>query len=146
MEEDLRIFAVGVHSKHLKDSEIYSKHIIVMVTRRKYKVKRRLRTRKAGQVLQSLLNDIVRLKPVQLPPGQKPVITKADYGLISEHHDVVPDVPPSYPTLSMSSQEDSVSTPEPSPLPAPRRRVKVVPASRKVVPAGRRLRRHTRKM
>jgi hypothetical protein len=120
-----------------------------MVTRRKYKVKRRLRTRKAGQVRQSLLNDIVRLKPVQLPPGQTPVITKSDYGLISEHHDVVPDVPPSYPTLSVSSQEDTVSTPEPSPLPAPRPRVKVFRASRKVVPAGRRRgrgRRYTRKM
>jgi hypothetical protein len=143
-----------------------------MVSRRKHNVKRRVRTRKAGQVRQSLLNDIVRLKPVKLPPGQTPVITKADYGLISEHHDVVPDVPPSYPTLSVSSQEDTlrtpepsplpapptlsissqedtVRTPEPSPLPAPRRRVKVFRASRKVVPAGRRRgrgRRYTRKV
>jgi len=122
-----------------------------MVSKRKHTVKRKLRTRKAGQVRQSLLNDIVGLKPVQLPPGQKPVITKADYGLISEHHDVVPDVPPTYSTLSMSSDEDTVRTPEPSPPPAPRPRprVKVVPASRKVVPAGRRRRRggrHTRKV
>jgi len=106
-------------------------------------------TRKAGQVRQSLLNDIVALKPVQLPSGQKPVITKADYGLISEHHDVVPDVPPTYSTLSVSSDEDTLRTPEPSPPPAPRPRVKVVPASRKVIPAGRRRRRggrHTRKV
>ena len=109
-------------------------------------MKRKLRTRKAGQVRQSLLNDIVRLKPVQLPPGQTPVITKSDYGLISEHHDVVPDVPPTYPTLTMSSQ-DTLTTPEQSPLrlSPPRPRVKVGPASRKVVPAGRR-RRHTRKV
>lgn len=119
-----------------------------MVSRRKkHKVKRKLRTRKAGQVRQSLLNDIVRLKPVQLPPGQKPVITKSDYGLISEHHDVVPDVAPTYPTLSMSSQ-DTLTTPEQSPIYSspPRPRVKVVPASRKVVPAGRRGRRQTRKV
>lgn len=113
-------------------------------------MKRKLRTRKAGQVRQSLLNDIVALKPVQLPPGQKPVITKSEYGIISEHHDVVPDVPPTYSALSMSSDEDTLRTPEPSPLPARRPRVKVVvPASRKVVPAGRRRRRggrHTRKM
>ena len=117
-----------------------------MVSRRKRTMKRKLRTRKAGQVRQSLLNDIVRLKPVQLPPGQTPVITKSDYGLISEHHDVVPDVPPTYPTLTMSSQ-DTLTTPEQSPLrlSPPRPRVKVVPASRKVVPAGRR-RRHTRKV
>lgn len=141
-----------------------------MVSRRKHKVKRRVRTRKAGQVRQSLLNDIMRLKPVRMPPGRRPTISKADYGIISEHHDVIPDVPPSYPTLSVSSQEDTVRTPEPSPppapptlsissqgdtvrtpepspLPAPRPRVKVVPTSRKVVPAGRRrLRNHTRKM
>jgi hypothetical protein len=113
------------------------------------KVKRRLRTRKAGQVRQSLLNDIVALKPVQLPPGQKPVITKADYGLISEHHDVVPDVPPTYPMLSMSQEDTTISTPEGSPLASspPRPRVKVVvPASRKVVPAGRRRRNRTRKV
>ena len=112
-------------------------------------MKRKLRTRRAGQVRQSLLNDIVALKPVQLPPGQKPVITKSEYGIISEHHDVVPDVPASYSTLSVSSDEDTLRTPEPSPPPAPRPRVKVVPASRKVVPAGRRRRRggrHTRKM
>jgi hypothetical protein len=110
-------------------------------------MKRKLRTRKAGQVRQSLLNDIVALKPVQLPPGQKPVITKSEYGIISEHHDVVPDVPASYSTLSVSSDEDTLRTPEPSPPPAPRRRVKVVPASRKVVPAGRRRGgRHTRKV
>ena len=110
-------------------------------------MKRKLRTRKAGQVRQSLLNDIVRLKPVQLPPGQTPVITKSDYGLISEHHDVVPDVPPTYPTLTMSSQ-DTLTTPEQSPIYSspPRPRVKVVPASRKVVPAGRRGRRQTRKV
>ena len=122
-----------------------------MVSRRKHTVKRRLRTRKAGQVRQSLLNDIVALKPVQLPPGQKPVITKSDYGLISEHHDVVPDVPPTYSTLSVSSDEDTLRTPEPSPRPAPRPRprIKVVPRSRKVIPAGRRRRRggrHTRKV
>ena len=118
-----------------------------MVSRRKRTMKRKLRTRKAGQVRQSLLNDIVRLKPVQLPPGQTPVITKSDYGLISEHHDIVPDVAPTYPTLSMSSQ-DTPTTPEQSPIYSspPRPRVKVIPASRKVVPAGRRRRNHTRKV
>lgn len=120
-----------------------------MGSRRKHKVKRRVRTRKAGQVRQSLLNDIVRLKPVQLPPGQTPVITKSDYGLLKEeaHDDIISDTYPTYPTLSMSSQ-DTLTTPEQSPLrlsPPPRPRVKVVPASRKVVPAGRR-RRHTRKV
>ena len=119
-----------------------------MVSRRKHKVKRRLRTRRAGQVRQSLLNDLVRLKPVQLPSGQAPVIRKADYGLLSKSDRVIADVPPTYPTLSVS-QEDTVSTPESSPMySSPRPRVKVVvPASRKVVPAGRRRGgRHTRKM
>ena len=120
-----------------------------MVSRRKHTVKRKLRTRRAGQVRQSLLNDIVGLKPVQLPPGQAPVIRKADYGKLSKSDRVIADVPPTYDTLSISSQEDTVSTPESSPLySSPRPRVKVVvPASRKVIPAGRRRgRRHTRKM